>query len=82
MFVGSKALRNKIIEEQPILTLHGHIHEAPRKSGRWVEEIGKTISVNPGQGEEFHAVIFNIENKKLKNIKHTIYGEYATTLFY
>ena len=41
--VGSKSVRNAIEKYQPILGLHGHIHES---SG--FEKIGKTICLNPG----------------------------------
>ena len=41
--VGSKSVRNSIEKYQPILGLHGHIHES---SG--FEKIGKTICLNPG----------------------------------
>ena len=35
--VGSKAVSQAIERLQPVLTLHGHIHEAPVVSGRWIE---------------------------------------------
>lgn len=41
--VGSTALRQAIEETQPLLGLHGHIHE-----GRGVSRIGKTLCINPG----------------------------------
>ena len=41
--VGSKAFRKAIEKHQPILGLHGHIHES---SG--AEKIGRTLIVNPG----------------------------------
>jgi len=41
--VGSKAVRKVIEKYQPIIGLHGHIHE----SGG-MDKIGKTIVVNPG----------------------------------
>ena len=57
---GSKSIRNFIERHQPYLTLHGHIHESPMVSGIFMEEIGNTISVNPGQKpDRLHAVIFN-----------------------
>nr|WP_144923967.1 metallophosphoesterase [Paenibacillus bovis] len=71
---GSKAVRQKIIREKPILSLHGHIHESPRMSGKWYEEIGETLSINPGQSNEFHAVIIDIDPVRV-NVKHTVYGE-------
>src|SRR5262245_46215580 len=40
---GSKAVRRAIETHQPLLSLHGHIHESPG-----VVKIGRTTSVNPG----------------------------------
>ena len=41
--VGSTALREAIQKHQPLLGLHGHIHE-----GRGTTRIGKTLCINPG----------------------------------
>lgn len=41
--VGSRAIRQFIEEHQPLLGLHGHIHESQGKT-----EIGKTVCINPG----------------------------------
>ena len=41
--VGSRALRTAIEKTQPLLGLHGHIHE-----GRGAIRIGKTLCINPG----------------------------------
>ncbi len=43
--VGSPAIRQFIDEKQPLLTLHGHIHEAPRLTGRWQTTLGRTIAL-------------------------------------
>jgi Icc-related predicted phosphoesterase len=40
--VGSIAIRRFIEERQPLLTLHGHIHESARLTGRWRDRIGRT----------------------------------------
>jgi len=48
--VGSSALMKFILEKQPYLTLHGHIHESSQMSGNWKDVIGKTLSINPGKG--------------------------------
>lgn len=73
---GSKAIRKLIERVQPILTLHGHIHEAPYMSNMWSERIGNTISLNPGSGEVLHGVIIEMDNSGvLMSIKHTIFGE-------
>ena len=41
--VGSTAVRDAIERDQPLLELHGHIHES---SG--IRRIGRTIAINPG----------------------------------
>ncbi|MCH9685247.1 MAG: metallophosphoesterase [Deltaproteobacteria bacterium] len=46
--VGSRALRRFIEQRQPPLTLHGHIHESPYRSGSVVDRIDATWSFNPG----------------------------------
>lgn len=40
---GSSAVRQVIEEAQPLLSLHGHIHES-----RGVTKIGRTVAINPG----------------------------------
>ncbi|HCB00805.1 MAG TPA: metallophosphoesterase [Anaerolineae bacterium] len=60
--VGSTALREAIEKTQPLLGLHGHIHE-----GRGVSHIGKTLCINPGsmyeQGTLLGALINLGKNK-------------------
>lgn len=41
--VGSTAVRQLIEEYEPVLALHGHIHES-----RGIVEIGRTVCINPG----------------------------------
>jgi uncharacterized protein len=41
--VGSKAVRDAIMQHQPMLSVHGHIHES-----RAVKRIGRTLAMNPG----------------------------------
>jgi Icc-related predicted phosphoesterase len=41
--VGSSSVRQFIEEYQPVLGLHGHVHESPG-----VEHIGNTVCLNPG----------------------------------
>ncbi len=42
LHVGSIAVRRFIERRQPLLTLHGHIHESARLSGSWRDRIGRT----------------------------------------
>ncbi|HEY9244873.1 MAG TPA: hypothetical protein VIP48_22980 [Streptosporangiaceae bacterium] len=41
--VGSKAVRDAINSYQPMLSVHGHIHES-----RGVKKMGRTLAINPG----------------------------------
>jgi Icc-related predicted phosphoesterase len=41
--VGSVAVLDAIKRHQPLLSLHGHIHEAAGQ-----ERIGRTVAINPG----------------------------------
>lgn len=41
--VGSIAIQRFIQEKQPLLTLHGHIHESSRITGSWKDKIDKTF---------------------------------------
>ena len=60
--VGSTALRKAIETYQPLLGLHGHIHE-----GRGASRIGKTLCINPGsmyeQGTLLGAIVTLGKNK-------------------
>ena len=75
--VGSRAIRNFIASGQPLLSLHGHIHEGPRLSGDFKDRIGKTLCVNPGQMlskdkgfPDLQGVVFDLENPG-KTLIHT-----------
>ncbi len=52
MHVGSKHIRDFIEKNQPDLCLCGHIHE-----GQGIDNIGKTIVVNPGPFPKYYATI-------------------------
>jgi uncharacterized protein len=62
--VGSTAVRKFIEKVQPLLTLHGHIHEAPGHV-----RIGRTLAINAGSEYAegiLKAAIVNIEKDKVK----------------
>ena len=40
--VGSIAVRRFIERRQPLLTLHGHVHESARLTGEWRTRLGRT----------------------------------------
>jgi Icc-related predicted phosphoesterase len=57
--VGSIAIQRFIQEEQPYITLHGHIHESPRITGHWQQQFGSTFSFSAAyDGEELALVSF------------------------
>ena len=61
--VGSIAIREFIEKYQPLLTLHGHIHESYKLTGEYKQNIGKTICVNPGTDKyNLYSVIFDSDN--------------------
>lgn len=41
--VGSQAVRDFIEQHQPLLALHGHVHES-----KGAEQLGRTLCINPG----------------------------------
>lgn len=41
--VGSTAVRDAILKHQPLLSVHGHIHES-----RGIKKMGRTMAINPG----------------------------------
>jgi Icc-related predicted phosphoesterase len=41
--VGSTAVRDAIVRHQPMLSVHGHIHES-----RGIKKMGRTLAINPG----------------------------------
>lgn len=62
--VGSKAVREIIERYQPLLSLHGHIHESPG-----FRKIGRTLCVNPGSEYAegiLRAVLINLERDRVK----------------
>jgi Icc-related predicted phosphoesterase len=61
--VGSVAIRRFVEQRQPLLTLHGHIHEAARISGKWKMQIGRTTCINGAHdGPELSLVRFDLES--------------------
>jgi len=63
LHVGSIALQRFIEERQPRLTLHGHVHEAARITGRWMEKKGDTVSLGAAHdGPELALVRVDLED--------------------
>jgi uncharacterized protein len=60
--VGSIALRRCIEARQPLLTLHGHIHESARLTGAWRDTLGRTVCLSAAHdGPELALVRFDLE---------------------
>lgn len=71
--IGSSAIRTFIEEHQPLLTLHGHIHESVDVSGAFVDTIHKTVCVSVGNyhdRKELAVIIFDTND--LTKIKREI----------
>lgn len=65
MPVGSTAVRELIERHQPLLSLHGHIHES-----RNIAKIGDTVCINPGSEYGtgvIHGAIAELKNDKVHN---------------
>jgi hypothetical protein len=66
--VGSTAVRDAIKGYQPLLSVHGHIHES-----RGVAKIGRTLTVNPGSSYgdgvlQAALIDLNPKNGKVKHV--------------
>jgi len=69
MHAGSTAVLDSIKENQPLLGLHGHIHE-----GRGNIKIGKTVCVNPGSVYPegiLQGVLVKIRGGEIKGVQLT-----------
>ena len=61
--VGSVAVRRFIEQRQPLLMLHGHVHESARLTGEWKTKIGRTVCINAAHdGPELALVRFDPES--------------------
>jgi Icc-related predicted phosphoesterase len=56
-------VRDAILEYQPLLSLHGHIHES-----RGTQKLGRTTSINPGSSYSdwsLQGVIVDLDGNKV-----------------
>ena len=63
--VGSTAVRELIERYQPVLSLHGHIHES-----KGIAKIGRTTIVNPGSAYSegvIDGAVADLRGDKLKS---------------
>jgi len=59
--LGSIAIRRFIESRQPLLTLHGHVHESARLTGKWKQKWGKTWMFSAAHdGPELALVRFSL----------------------
>ncbi len=58
--VGSIAIERFIESRQPLLTLHGHVHESAEITGHWQDKSGKTLMFSAAhRGAELSLVRFD-----------------------
>ncbi|MCP4130322.1 MAG: hypothetical protein GY754_05015 [bacterium] len=59
--VGSESILNFIQDQQPLLTLHGHIHEGVENDGFFISQTGKSFSASVGSAwnNRFFCLIFS-----------------------
>jgi len=63
LYAGSIAIKKFIEKKQPLVTLHGHIHESARLTGKWKDRIGKTYCFNASHdGSELSLIKFSTDN--------------------
>jgi Icc-related predicted phosphoesterase len=68
--VGSKAVRESILKYEPVLSVHGHIHES-----RGVAKLGRTLAINPGSSYTdgvLQGAVLDLNEKKGKVGKYIL----------
>ncbi len=60
--IGSVAIKKFIEKTQPLLTMHGHVHESARITGSWKDKIGNTLCISAAHdGKELALIKFDLE---------------------
>jgi len=63
LHVGSIAVRRFLEKRQPLLSLHGHVHESARITGSWRDRIGRThLFGGCHDGPELALVTFDLDD--------------------
>jgi Icc-related predicted phosphoesterase len=71
--IGSIAVRRFIETQQPLLALHGHVHESARLTGSWMTRIGQTICFSAAHdGPELALVKFTAESPAAAPTRHLL----------
>lgn len=68
--VGSRAVANAITAHQPLLSVHGHIHES-----RGVKKMGRTLAINPGSvytDGVLQGAVIDLNEKKKKVTRYIL----------
>ncbi len=69
---GSRSVRTALERLKPMLSLHGHIHESPDVSGDFIDVLGPTTAVNPGQSVKvlcYAVVEIDVANAQVTNLR-------------
>ena len=59
--VGSIAIRRFIEARQPLLTLHGHVHESARLTGSWRDVIGRTAMLSAAHDDPAALALVHVD---------------------
>ncbi|HEY5267057.1 MAG TPA: hypothetical protein VIJ40_09610 [Acidimicrobiales bacterium] len=68
--VGSKAVADAITKHQPMLSVHGHIHES-----RGIKKMGRTLAMNPGSvytDGVLQGAVIDLNEKKKKVTRYIL----------
>jgi uncharacterized protein len=61
--VGSIAIRRFLEARQPLVSLHGHVHESARLTGTWQARLGRTVCLSAAHdGPELALVGFDLDD--------------------
>jgi Icc-related predicted phosphoesterase len=61
--VGSIAIRRFLETRQPLVSLHGHVHESARLTGAWQARLGRTVCLSAAHdGPELALVRFDLDD--------------------
>lgn len=61
--IGSIAIKKFIQKNQPLIALHGHVHESTRLTGQWKEQIGRTHCFQAAtDSKELSLIKFNMQS--------------------
>lgn len=55
--VGSIAVRRFLERRGPRVSLHGHVHESARLTGRWMDRIGATVALSAAHDDQELALV-------------------------